>query len=315
MSASQSVEDKKRKQVSAGIDRMKANNMSRQLQLRLQYARLKVEHGWQRQNLNEVENLYFHNSQMRSTKQAPEMATGSVPPMFVPLNPPARTGYSVPTFRSFKFRPNLTPEMEPSLRTSGVPAANTLSTPASSATEQQTATVAPEPSKTKDIHMSVSTTENRTSTVAHGMSESRHIPSAVAATTAPQLVTPSTISTAPTPSNQASQNPYAPLASSYKSASSSQQTKPTQAKLISQLYPYGAPALTYDSFWSSHTGTNQKTQKPAIGLSDKSPNLQKSGDLSTATSANRSSTNQGELPTVPPYPGAGYSRREQDGPV
>ncbi|KIM77634.1 hypothetical protein PILCRDRAFT_615634 [Piloderma croceum F 1598] len=35
--------------------------------MRLQYARLKVEHGWQRQNLNEVENLYFHHSAVGRT--------------------------------------------------------------------------------------------------------------------------------------------------------------------------------------------------------------------------------------------------------
>ncbi|KIJ16280.1 hypothetical protein PAXINDRAFT_168443, partial [Paxillus involutus ATCC 200175] len=34
--------------------------------MRLQYAKLKVEHGWQRQNLNEVENLYFHHSHLRN---------------------------------------------------------------------------------------------------------------------------------------------------------------------------------------------------------------------------------------------------------
>ncbi|KAH9931908.1 uncharacterized protein B0H18DRAFT_69963 [Fomitopsis serialis] len=33
-----------------------------QLRLRLQYAKLKVEHGWQRQTLNEVENLYFRHT-------------------------------------------------------------------------------------------------------------------------------------------------------------------------------------------------------------------------------------------------------------
>ncbi|KAH9941477.1 hypothetical protein B0H21DRAFT_824393 [Amylocystis lapponica] len=38
--------------------------LSGQLRLRLQYAKLKVEHGWQRQNLNEVENLYFRHTQM-----------------------------------------------------------------------------------------------------------------------------------------------------------------------------------------------------------------------------------------------------------
>ncbi|XP_006457470.1 hypothetical protein AGABI2DRAFT_123334 [Agaricus bisporus var. bisporus H97] len=56
--------ERKRKQT---LERTKANHLSRQLQMRLQYARLKVEHGWQRQNLNEVENLYFHHSH-RGTK-------------------------------------------------------------------------------------------------------------------------------------------------------------------------------------------------------------------------------------------------------
>lgn len=39
--------------------------------MRLQYARLKVDHGWQKQNLNEVENLYFRHSQLRSQTQGP----------------------------------------------------------------------------------------------------------------------------------------------------------------------------------------------------------------------------------------------------
>ena len=64
--------------------------LSRQLQLRLQYARLKVDHGWvrlnlvlpqrngltiadmqQKQNLNEVENLYFHHSHQRGPQPYP----------------------------------------------------------------------------------------------------------------------------------------------------------------------------------------------------------------------------------------------------
>ncbi|CCM02030.1 uncharacterized protein FIBRA_04106 [Fibroporia radiculosa] len=44
--------------------RTAADCLSGQLRLRLQYARLKVEHGWQRQNLNEVENLYFRHAHM-----------------------------------------------------------------------------------------------------------------------------------------------------------------------------------------------------------------------------------------------------------
>ncbi|KAF9224685.1 hypothetical protein BS17DRAFT_778804 [Gyrodon lividus] len=59
------VEQKKRKQT---LERAKANHLSKQLQMRLQYAKLKVEHGWQRQNLNEVENLYFHHSHLRNIR-------------------------------------------------------------------------------------------------------------------------------------------------------------------------------------------------------------------------------------------------------
>ncbi|KAF8504196.1 hypothetical protein BU17DRAFT_101458 [Hysterangium stoloniferum] len=47
------------------IEKAKAAHLSRQLQTRLQYARLKVDHGWQKQTLNEVENLYFHHYRAR----------------------------------------------------------------------------------------------------------------------------------------------------------------------------------------------------------------------------------------------------------
>ncbi|KLO15532.1 hypothetical protein SCHPADRAFT_260404 [Schizopora paradoxa] len=49
--------------------------MTRQLQTRLQYARLKVDHGWQKQNLNEVENLYFRQLQ-RGQREARERERG-----------------------------------------------------------------------------------------------------------------------------------------------------------------------------------------------------------------------------------------------
>ncbi|KAG1743684.1 uncharacterized protein EDB91DRAFT_1125355 [Suillus paluster] len=39
------AEQKKRKQT---LERAKANHLSKQLQMRLQYAKLKVEHGWVR---------------------------------------------------------------------------------------------------------------------------------------------------------------------------------------------------------------------------------------------------------------------------
>ncbi|CAL1710447.1 unnamed protein product [Somion occarium] len=59
------VEQKRRK---ATLERAKATYLSGQLRLRLQYAKLKVDHGWQRQNLNEVENLYFRHSHMMKPK-------------------------------------------------------------------------------------------------------------------------------------------------------------------------------------------------------------------------------------------------------
>ncbi|KAF8218240.1 hypothetical protein K438DRAFT_1953065 [Mycena galopus ATCC 62051] len=60
-------------------EKAKANHLLRQLQLRLQYARLKVDHGWQKQRLNEVENLYF-----RQQKQGPDSSSSPAKPSAYP---------------------------------------------------------------------------------------------------------------------------------------------------------------------------------------------------------------------------------------
>lgn len=52
-------------------EKVKAQQLSRQLKTRLQFARLKVDYGWTRQSLNEVENLYFHLSRARPAPQPP----------------------------------------------------------------------------------------------------------------------------------------------------------------------------------------------------------------------------------------------------
>ncbi|KAH7337562.1 hypothetical protein B0J17DRAFT_629134 [Rhizoctonia solani] len=52
-------------------EKAKAQQLSRQLKTRLQFARLKVDYGWTRQSLNEVENLYFHLSRARPVPQSP----------------------------------------------------------------------------------------------------------------------------------------------------------------------------------------------------------------------------------------------------
>ncbi|CAE7143215.1 unnamed protein product [Rhizoctonia solani] len=50
-------------------EKAKAQQLSRQLKTRLQFARLKVDYGWSRQSLNEVENLYFHLSRAKPVPQ------------------------------------------------------------------------------------------------------------------------------------------------------------------------------------------------------------------------------------------------------
>ncbi|KAJ7650691.1 hypothetical protein FB45DRAFT_1050593 [Roridomyces roridus] len=54
------------------VKKAKAQHLLRQLQLRLQYAKLKVDRGWQKQQINEVENLYF--------RQQKDVAVVSPPP-------------------------------------------------------------------------------------------------------------------------------------------------------------------------------------------------------------------------------------------
>ncbi|KAK7693858.1 hypothetical protein QCA50_003431 [Cerrena zonata] len=93
------VEQKKRK---ATLERARATYLSGQLRLRLQYAKLKVDHGWQRQNLNEVENLYFRHSHMRKpkTRQSHPVLGTSRPSAPMTVGPPKLDG---------QYKPNMTP--------------------------------------------------------------------------------------------------------------------------------------------------------------------------------------------------------------
>ncbi|KAJ6460971.1 hypothetical protein C8R45DRAFT_1108790 [Mycena sanguinolenta] len=67
------------------MEKAKANNLLRQLQLRLQYARLKVDHGWQKQRLNEVENLYFRQLKQSDSPFKPTYPTTAL--LSTPLDP------------------------------------------------------------------------------------------------------------------------------------------------------------------------------------------------------------------------------------
>ncbi|KAJ7856755.1 hypothetical protein B0H14DRAFT_2752670 [Mycena olivaceomarginata] len=57
----------------------------KQLQMRLQYARLKVDHGWQKQRLNEVENLYFRQQKQSESPVKPAYPTTAL--LTAPLDP------------------------------------------------------------------------------------------------------------------------------------------------------------------------------------------------------------------------------------
>ncbi|KAH8091838.1 hypothetical protein BXZ70DRAFT_952505, partial [Cristinia sonorae] len=67
-------EERRRKQ---NMAKARLNYYSHNLKLRLQYAQLKVDHGWQRQTLSEVENLYFRHSRRPYPPVNPRKTTSS----------------------------------------------------------------------------------------------------------------------------------------------------------------------------------------------------------------------------------------------
>ncbi|KAK0186716.1 hypothetical protein F5146DRAFT_141734 [Armillaria mellea] len=71
--------------------------------MRLQYAKLKVEHGWTKQTLNEVENLYFHHSHIRGPRPVPpnQLLSTSHEPTLVLSDTPS------PRPSSLSFRSNI----------------------------------------------------------------------------------------------------------------------------------------------------------------------------------------------------------------
>jgi len=104
-------ESKRRKQT---LERARANHLSRQLQMRLQYARLKVDHGWQKQSLNEVENLYFHHSHMRGPRPYPSssaLTTFAQPSLLQPSN----TTRPNATQSSLSFKQHVTGSSRPAI--------------------------------------------------------------------------------------------------------------------------------------------------------------------------------------------------------
>ncbi|QRW25970.1 hypothetical protein RhiXN_11047 [Rhizoctonia solani] len=111
-------------------EKAKAQQLSRQLKTRLQFARLKVDYGWTRQSLNEVENLYFHLSRARPVPQSPtrtekqevKAAGPSTPPMLAttPVQEPSEASTAPSTQSTQEENP-----LSTSLNTTSLPGPST----------------------------------------------------------------------------------------------------------------------------------------------------------------------------------------------
>ncbi|KAF8960668.1 hypothetical protein BDZ97DRAFT_1922037 [Flammula alnicola] len=277
--AQASENEKRRKQT---MEKVKANHLSRQLQMRLQYARLKVEHGWQKQNLNEVENLYFHNSHLRASKPFPA-------PTITTTQQQQHTSFTAPqsgsaqSSLSFKLGtsnlgrstvnagPSLSNEQSKNHTSQEDPSSNhasqaepivdhPISMPSSDSSSR--VNLPDDPSIPMAVDSDEGTTLLDISTssvpaVPNGSGEN--------AILAPDDHTPS--ATDPLASSQDSQSPPDLSHSSSNHYPSAKLSRPRAQKVPSgskalpsltakDMYNFGSnTTLTYDSFWSSHLGS------------------------------------------------------------
>ncbi|GLB41193.1 hypothetical protein LshimejAT787_0904080 [Lyophyllum shimeji] len=263
--------EKRRKQT---MERAKANHLTRQLQMRLQYARLKVDHGWQKQNLNEVENLYFHHSHQRGPKPypaSPTVVTTTSPPVMTAVSPTVATTtphtpvastshYTVPTISG-----------DPSSTLAGTPRSPWYQLPQEPDPPPSMISFKLGPSSLSEelYKMSESPRGRRRNAgspppqdhepdnpSAQPMSTSDHASSAATGSaplngfTQPAHSSPSAWGTAP-------QMPYT---NHYPNVYRQPQTQPPAGLTTADnSFTYPNISLTYDSFWSSHASTASRS--------------------------------------------------------
>ncbi|KAJ7242943.1 hypothetical protein C8J57DRAFT_447190 [Mycena rebaudengoi] len=216
-----------------GLERTKVNHLLRQLQLRLQYARLKVDHGWQKQRLNEVENLYFHQNKQGSTEvDKPPRQNGTGYPstalLTAPLDPQLLASYQAQSDEpnsslSFKL---------------GSSALYHIPT-----TDDDTL----EPSK-----RSVPSTPQKDQQMA-GSSQPMVPPSGLflrPVNPRPNLINPWLKVSTPRSNTDGI---VSSSAAQQQGSSSPSNDTTNQPRLAVKAAPPSNPALTYDSFWSSHS--------------------------------------------------------------
>ncbi|KAK1230949.1 hypothetical protein PQX77_005923 [Marasmius sp. AFHP31] len=283
-------DDRKRK---ITYERAKVIHLSRQLQLRLQYARLKVEHGWHKQNLNEVENLYFRHSH---TKPRPSLR--DLPIMTCPVTPATQQSSqtSCTTQNPSDEQKNEGDEVsQDEMQTDEAASEETSSTPQPQATVTSTITttvpVTPEDASISPLQPSPMPLDSAQAMNTTAQESKTHHPpfSAVPQLTSAQKTAHETVPTYPITSyygalltSQASAA-YSPRYGTLPPPSpsilaSSQKFTPTQSGTVavpSQGHPpvtatspaipdpfrFGTAAtasLTYDSFWSSHLSSRSR---------------------------------------------------------
>ncbi|KAF8650689.1 hypothetical protein AX16_005063 [Volvariella volvacea WC 439] len=241
--------ERRRKHV---LEKAKAQHLSRQLQMRLQYARLKVEHGWQRQNPYEVENLYFHHSQQRGPR------TYSMPTL-LPTTAATFTKSALQSSQSsLSFRVGFNSSSLPRTPSTPSPGAVTAHTERSAGNGQAVAVSTPRtPGEAAPRNQNTVSIGDQTAG------------SAVPTGTSPQI----------TSANQGQNTPLSatkkPFLTTLKPAVSwpiqgSPATQPTSTSSLpssstGEPFGYAPSALTYDSFWSVHSSSasNRSFRSPA----------------------------------------------------
>ncbi|KAJ7916176.1 hypothetical protein B0H13DRAFT_1998495 [Mycena leptocephala] len=227
------------------MERAKANHLLRQLQLRLQYARLKVDHGWQKQRLNEVENLYFRQQKqsdvsVKPTYPATALLSTPIDPLILAQQQPDDAGpNSSLSFKSHVHHPQ--PDAQEGLDgISMVPPAPYEHPNGSSQWQfDMSSHIPPEAGPSTQTPP-----------------PPRHDPNQWLQQR-PHDATPAPIATAATPFLQGS-----PSSAALASFATTQSPSPSRNQ--SSFAPSTASAsLTYDSFWSSHDNGQASAPVPA----------------------------------------------------
>ncbi|TFK66486.1 hypothetical protein BDN72DRAFT_146416 [Pluteus cervinus] len=298
-SPSQSSEHERRRRMA--LERAKVTHLSRQLQLRLQYARLKVEHGWQRQTLNEVENLYFHRSQNRGSSSQPFLSSSPFPiavasspapiartesSVTLPLSPRSPVSFRVGSSRSTHALSGTSSGVSQSRSDSTCSASTVASLAPSDPSGTRPCTPPPDseynehdpmqttPTPRSSLRAQAQTSEPSSSTRSQFIN--KHTILAISSPLRQSSSASSIMTPASTPSRASYPSPRTPSLSAFNLGS----TILTSKFGLSSSSTGGPPALTYDSFWSTHTPV---TASRVLGNSLSLPNIPVGNPVRSAT--------------------------------